>query len=304
MADDDERTARHAQLCEYHQRGRELLQAQTRAIDALIHDLHSLGAAGDDVAIRVALLMLQAVGVSAHSVLALTVERDMAIRDCFGITRSAVETAVNATFIAVSGTPMAEKALRHMRQKRWRDLRRQGTVGEHRITVSRAVGLEVDDMPGLREALDEYTNKRGDEVRDWTTENLEKRISVISDRHQRAGLCLGVASFSIYRPASELLHGTYYGVNLFWQGSRDAPVRTRHEFDEVWVTEHFVTLLTALFFAVSGAIDVIAAVHTLAGHSERQDELSQRLSSLVEAMSGDEPDGEQDFRADGPNEMT
>lgn len=298
MADDDERAAQHAQFSECHRRGRELLQAQTRAIDTLIHELHSVDASGDDVAIRVPLLMLQAVGVSVHSVLALTLERDMAIRDCFGIARSAVETAVNAAFIAVSGAPMAEKAIRHMRQKRWRDLRRQGNVGDHHITVSREVGIEVDELPGLREALDEYTNKRGDEVRDWTPENLEKRMAVVSNWHRRAGLCLGVASFSVYRPASELIHGTYYGVNLFWQGSRDAPARRRDEFDELWITEHFVTLLTALFFAVSGAIDVVAAVHTLSGHSERQDELSQQLSTLVEAMSGNDPDDEHEFRAE------
>jgi len=298
MAYEDARSAQNAQLSEYHQRARELLQAQTRAIDALIHELHPLDTSGDDVAIRVPILMLQAVGVSVHSVLALTLERDMAIRDCFGIARAAVETAVNAAFIAVSGTPMAKKAVRHMRQKRWRDLRRQGNVGDHRVTVSRDVGLEVDDVPDLREALDEYTNKRGDEVRDWTPENLEKRISAISDRHRRAGLCLGVASFAIYRPASELLHGTYYGVNLFWQGSRDAPARNRDEFDELWVTEHFVTLLTALFFAVSGAIDAVAAVHALALHSARQDQLSQQLSTLIETMNRGDPDDEHNFRGD------
>lgn len=298
MAENDEAVKRHAQLSEYHRLGRSLLHAQTRAIDSLIHELLALDGAGESKAIRVPLLMLQAVGVSVHSVLALTRERDMGIRDCFGIARSAVETAVNAAFITVSGEPMAEKAVRHMRQKRWRDLRRQGQVGDHRIAVARDVGLEVNDLPGLREALDEFTNKRGDEIRDWTPENLEKRIATISNRHRRAGLCLGVASFSVYRPASELLHGTYYGVNLFWQGSRDAPTREREEFDELWVTEHFVTLLTALFFAVSGAIDAIAAVHVLAGHSRLQDDLSRGLSALTERMSGNDQDDEHHFRTE------
>ena len=290
--------ARVAPLSEYHERGRALLHAQTRAIDSLIDELRLLDSAGENSAIRVPLLMLQAAGVSVHSVLALTRERDMSIRDCFGIARSAVETAINAAFIVVSGQPMAEKAIRHMRQKRWRDLRRQGRVGDHRITVSRDVGLTVDDISGLREALDEYTSKRGDEVRDWTPENLETRIATISSRHRRAGLCLGVASFSVYRPASELLHGTYYGVNLFWQGSREAPARTREEVDEIWITEHFVTLLTALFFAVSGAIDAIAAVHALAGHSQRQDELSKELSAIVEGMAENDLDHYHEFGAD------
>jgi hypothetical protein len=298
MGDGDEPTAEHAKLSGFHQKGRELLYAQTRAIDALIHELESLDVEGERVEIRVPLLMLQAVGVSVHSVLALTRERDMGIRDCFGIARSAVETAVNSAFIAVSGEEAAKKAIRHMRQKRWRDLRRLGQVGEQRIAVSRNIGLEIDDVPGLREALAEYTNKRGGEIRDWTPESLEQRISTVSTRHSRAGLCLGVSSFSVYRAASELLHGTYYGVNLFWQGSRDAPVRGRDEMDELWVTEHFVTLVTALFFAVSGAIDAIAAVHALEGHSERQDGLSQELSVLVEALAGNDRDDKHEFRSE------
>lgn len=296
MANENASADAHTKFSEYHVLGRNLLLAQTRALDALIHELHQLDAMGNGEAIRVQCLMLQAVGVSVHSVLALTRERDMSIRDCFGIARSAVETAINAAFIAISGEPMAQKAIRHMRQKRWRDLRRHGRVGNHKIAVSRDVQLSVDDLPGLREALEEYTSRRGDEIRDWTPENLETRIAAITTRHGRAGLCLGVASFSIYRPASELLHGTFYGVNFFWQGSRDTPARGRDEFDEIWMTEHFVTLLTALFFAVSGVIDAISAVYQLAKHSDFQDELSRNLSTLVEAMGGDSLDKEHSCR--------
>lgn len=297
MEEIDEAAVRRAKLSGYHQRGRNILNAQTRAIDSLIHELHALDPAVDRETFRVPLLMLQAVGVSVHSVLNLTRERDMGIRDCFGIVRAAVETAINAAFIAVSGEHIAEKAIRHMRQKRWRDLRRRGRVGNLRITASRDVDLEVHDLPGLREALDEYTNKRGEEVRDWTPESLQKRITAISDFHRRAGLSLGIAQFAIYRPSSELLHGTYYGVNLFWQGSRDRPAKDDDEFDALWMTEHFVTLLTALFFAASGAIEAIAAVHSLTGHSQRQDALSQELSALIEQMGGDDEDDEHTFSA-------
>ena len=112
------------QADELHARGRALLYAQTRCLDAIIHDLHQIDPEMDKPAIRIPILMLQALGVSVHSVLALTQNRDMAIRDGFGIARSVVETAVNAAYIAVGGEPMAEQAVRHMRQKRWRDLER------------------------------------------------------------------------------------------------------------------------------------------------------------------------------------
>jgi len=165
-----------------HGRGRALLHAQTRALDAIIHDLHLIDPAMDKLAIRVPLLMLQAVGVSIHSVLALTRSRDMAIRDGFGIARSAVETALNAAYIAVGGHPLAAQAVRHMRQKRWRDLSRHTHIGGWRIQVSRDVGLAPSDLAGLPEALEEYTNKRGREVRDWTSASIEERVDAVAEK--------------------------------------------------------------------------------------------------------------------------
>src|SRR5690606_29209637 len=123
-----------------------------------------------DSTTRVVTMMLQAVGMSMHSVAKLTASRDIAIRDCFGIARATAETAVNLAFIEVGGAPIAHKAIRHMMQKRWRDLHRSARVSGQVISIRRDIGAEVSDFPGLQEALDEYTNKRGEEVRDWTSQ--------------------------------------------------------------------------------------------------------------------------------------
>ena len=152
------------------------------------------------------------------------------------------------------------------------------------MTVSRDVDLAPDDLPGLPEALAEYTNKRGREVRDWTPSSIEERIDTITERCKRAGLCFGAAVFAIYRPSSELLHGTFYGVNYFWQGSRDQPARNRAAFDRLWLLEHFVTLLSAMYFGASGAIDAVAAVFELPDHAKRQDDLAQELTQLIDDM--------------------
>jgi hypothetical protein len=172
-----------------------------------------------------------------------------------------------------------------MRQKRWRDLSREATFGGTKMRVTRDICLTPDDLPGLPEALNEYTNKRGKEVRDWTPLNLDERISAVTDRCRRAGICLGASVFAIYRPSSELLHGTYYGVNYFWQGSRERPAKSRAAFDRLWLLEHFVTLLTALLLGASGAIDAVATVFDIEPHAKRQDELAQGLSLLIEDMN-------------------
>jgi hypothetical protein len=240
--------------------GRAILAAQTRALDAVIHDMSMLDPDQERLELRIPLLMLQAVGVSIHSVLALTTTRSMAIRDCFGISRSAVETAVNAAFICVTGVDEARRSDRYMRQKRWRDLNREGTIGDLRISTSRDIKQTVADFPGLQEALDEFTDRKGREKRSWTSLSIEERIAAILKVNHKAAIAFGSALFGIYRPASELLHGSYYRVNFFWQGSRAKPAKVREEFDELWSADHFATLLSCLFFCVTGAIETVAAV--------------------------------------------
>ena len=86
-------------------------------------------------------------------------------------------------------------------------------------------------------------------------------------------------------------------MNLFWQGSREAPATNRAEFDQLWMTEHFVTLLSSLFFAVGGAIEAIASTHALPGHAEKQDVLSRDLAMLIDEMSPGDGTLEHEFQA-------
>jgi hypothetical protein len=297
MSDETLKTDRQNLLTTFQDTGRSLLTAQTRALDAIIHDLVQMDSDRNRPDVRVPLLMLQAVGVSVHSVLALTRERSMAIRDGFGIARSAVETALNAAYISTAGATQAELSIRYMRQKRWRDLNRQGSFGDVQVTVVRDIGRQASEFPGLEEALAEFTDRKGRERRTWTQLSIEDRIATVANLDRQAGIAFGSAVFAIYRPASELLHGSYYGVNYFWQGSRDTPARTAEAFDALWVTEHFVTLLCSLFFAVSGAVSTIAAVHRLPLHPELQDRLAKQLGHLIEAMNDADPnpDNEHEF---------
>lgn len=267
-----------------HRLGRDLLTEQAGELDRIIHELHELDDGRSVPSIRVPLLMLQAVGVSIHSVLALTVRRDMAIRDAFGIARSAVETAANAAYIALAGDEIGEKAIRHMNQKRWRDQSRDADIAGWQMALRADPAFAIEQVPGLQDALDEFTDRRGREVRDWTEVRLEDRVSFVATKSRRASLGLATAIFMIYRPASELLHGTFYGVTYFWKGSRGVVGVTREDFDELWVMDHFVSLLASMFFAANGAIEAIAAVYNMEVHKERQDRLNDRLAGIIEGV--------------------
>ena len=278
----------------YRRQGRDLLRLQCRALDALIQAIADQSDEHDEFD-RVTIWMLQAIGVSANSILKLTETIDMSIRDCFGIARSAAETAVNVSYIAVGGPDLADRSIRHLRQKRWRDLKRVAQMGDQRITVERRIDAKVGDFPGLQEALDEFTNAKGHEVRDWTPDNIQKRIALVATKSRRSAEALSGAIFAIYRPSSELLHGSFYGVNYFWQGSLDRPVASRREFAHLWTHDHFVTLLTSIYFAVSGTIEAVAVQRGLDDHLAGQKELDKLLADLTKRMSKQNPSDDHFF---------
>ena len=168
-------------------------------------------------------------------------------------------------------------------------------MGDQRITVERRIDAKVGDFPGLQEALDEFTNAKGHEVRDWTPDNIQKRIALVATKSRRSAEALSGAIFAIYRPSSELLHGSFYGVNYFWQGSLDRPVASRREFAHLWTHDHFVTLLTSIYFAVSGTIEAVAVQRGLDDHLAGQKELDKLLADLTKRMSKQNPSDDHFF---------
>jgi hypothetical protein len=94
---------------EPYEKLRVALGLQTRHLDSVIHALRDR----DEEPLRVTLLMIQAFGVTANSVLRLTATRDMAIRDCFGMARSGFELATNICYIEASGVEAARRAQDH-----------------------------------------------------------------------------------------------------------------------------------------------------------------------------------------------
>ncbi len=285
------------EFAEFRASGRAILDYQLKLLDRLIDEI--AGAVGHPAseADRVTIWMLQALGVSIHSILKLTTDVDMAIRDCFGIARSAAETAVNVAYINAKGPETALRAVRHMRQKRWRDLKRTANMNGIKFTVQRSIAESASDFPGLPEALDEFTNKKGQEVRDWTSDNIEQRIAEVGSISKSAAEALSGAIFTIYRPSSEILHGSFYGVNYFWQGSLDRPVQNREEFKYLWTYDHFVTLLSSAFFASRGAIDAVATARSLPTYATLQIQADDMLRKLGGAMAEADPDPDNSFSA-------
>lgn len=270
------------QIAEAKESLRGVLQQQARELDALIHILSEVTTLDPDrqEICDVVLLMVQGLGVSMHSILRLTENMDMAIRDCFGIARSASELAVNIAYIAASPPEVAKRARLHAMQKSYRDLARKGTIGGTSISVSSALVPPSSTIPGMDEALAAFTDKKGREVRDWTDINIDGRVKAVAAFNSQASTALAGSVFSIYRHSSELLHGTYFGIVHYWAGS-GAPSRTKEDFERIWLTEHFITVFTAAFFGAVGVVEACSTSFGICELRERQDKLQQTVAKLI-----------------------
>lgn len=239
---------------------RAVLAEQSRVLDQLIHDLSKTDPIDDELQeiANTIVLMLQSVGVSVHSILRLTEFVDMAIKDCFGISRTVSEMCINIAYIAASDGEVARRARAHALQKQFRDFDRSTNAADVGISVRSNAIPDVSEIPGLSEALAIFTDKKGREIRDWATDSLDDRIRKVASISARASTSLAGSKFSIYRHSSELLHGTYFGVVYFWTSPSGAPLN-REQFEEHWVQSHFASIFTATFFGVVGAIECCAS---------------------------------------------
>lgn len=263
---------------------RSALREQTRMLDQLIAGLQeAFEQRTDERAIPVCVLMIQSLGVSIHSVLRLSSEKGMAIRDCFGIARSATELAVNICYIAAGGDDVVKRAERHALQKTYRDLERSGEVGGTSFRLEAKPRTPLDEFPELAEAIAEFTGKNGKEIADWTPLSISKQIDVVREANARAGLSLSGATIAIYRHASEFLHGTYFSVLYFWHGIGDQRV-TRESFLHRW-DGHFAFVFGALFFSASGVVEFFAKKYSLSQEIVvASQELSKEVEEALKAM--------------------
>jgi hypothetical protein len=208
------------------------------------------------VLIRCYQAMLRAMEISTSSVLRLTEPVDDHVRDCFPIARSIIEIGVNLAYIAAMGEKAAEQARRHSLWRSVTDLERRREFGALKLHHrARSLG-ELDDIPGMRDAV-EWIAHQGPDVprrRDWTDLSVPQRIAVVLEK-LGVGTELAGAYFHLYGDASEIVHGSVYGCFLSPGGLiRDQEV-ARHD-------QAFALLLWC-GMVINNAIVAIGTAHGL-----------------------------------------
>ncbi|MEJ0091273.1 MAG: DUF5677 domain-containing protein [Limisphaerales bacterium] len=231
--------------------------------------------------VQVIPLLLQAIGSSSHTLLQLSKEPGLQTRDCYSICRSIVELAVNICFIISEGADAAERALRHARQKAFRELECESKIGNNVIKTAFTGRPDPSTVPGLQEEIEEFTSNKGRE-KNWIDDNVKERIAVVG-KHQGEIIQnrLHTAHMMVHSDSSEVLHGSLFSaLHFFGATEPSGKPRTLQKLAEHIGRQHMVIL----FAANIAMCEVFESFHKEYGFSAAQakaDAIMERLQNIA-----------------------
>ncbi len=149
------------------------------------------------------------------------------VRDSYVIGRTLIESIINIIYILAKGDEAVQFAKNHYAQKSHRGLKRKLTVGDQKFSLEWMGKSTLKSDPETIKTLEEYTTKRGKEITSWTPDSIIKRLEIIQNKYGgHISSVLNFSFFTIYRDASEITHGTFYGaMDLFGLTSPREPNR-------------------------------------------------------------------------------
>ena len=203
--------------------------------------------------------MMHMIGISAHSLVKLTDEVGLGAKDGYPLARAIIEGAVNVAFLMASDPEVSRKAQRHAEVRAFRDLFRKDEMGGWTFEVGYQADIPATEAQRMEAMAAEFTTAKGRE-KDWTDLNLRQRLDATAATFPgTALLSLNASAFNIYRHASEVMHGSYYGALMIWgvASPRSKPLDP-DTFRLVFVDHQFSTLMSAIF-AFAGVVECFAA---------------------------------------------
>lgn len=140
-------------------------------------------------------------------------------RDLIIISRPFLESVVNVGFICAEGDKAVIASKKYAYQKGYRDLFRGIDINEFQIKSGFSEFISEFEKAApeeMKEALSEFTSKKGKEIMEWTPETTLSKLKLIGKTYGRYvnGL-LSFAFYSIYRDVSEIIHNSYYGARIY-----------------------------------------------------------------------------------------
>ncbi|MBN2173648.1 MAG: hypothetical protein JW731_05935 [Bacteroidales bacterium] len=140
-------------------------------------------------------------------------------RDLIILSRPFLESIINVGFICAKGESAVVDSKKYAYQKGYRDLFRGIDINSFKIKSD--INDYLDEFEkaapqAMKDALADFTTKKGKEIMNWTPETTKTRLELIGKKYgDYVNVLLTFAFFSIYRDVSEIIHNSYYGVRIY-----------------------------------------------------------------------------------------
>lgn len=215
-------------------------------------------------------------GQSMNTVLKLSQEECIGVRDMYPIARSVVEGFVNAAFFVTQPVEVAQRALRHKDYAAWKHMNRVIGSGDFMIKV----GSDNNIRPFLEKEFPEFAGKGQGS---WTNLDVPSRIRCVGEVVKAAGGALLGAYGGIYAASSEIIHGSVFGTAYFYNAHTGDPA-TEAGFKK-GVLQQRIDILSAVTHAASGFLAAYGNTQTFGSLVLAEQELFKRL---YRAATGDD----------------
>lgn len=204
---------------------------------------------------RTVAITAMAAGQSVNTLLGMSEQRGIPVRDMYPIARSAIESFVNAAFLAAEDDAVSKRALAYVHYAAWKYSNRTVGSGEFSLHLSSS----PDPVATASAGFPEFAGKGQGS---WTSLDVPNRIRTVGERASRAAGSRLLAAYAlIYSLSSEIIHGSVYGVSHFFQVKSSAgtdvaafQLATKHQIEDIFI---------AVQHALAG---FLSAVFTLQGH--------------------------------------
>lgn len=161
--------------------------------------------------IKASAMIAMAAGQSVNTILKISEWRGIPVRDLYPIARCALESFINAAYLIAEDDSVSERAIRHVAFASYRQRNREVGNGKFSIEISTQPKASAEDE--LR-----FAEFKGRGNSNWTTLDASSRMN-------KVGLLMGdkpgsrlLAGYALlYSLSSEIIHGSPFGVNYFYQ---------------------------------------------------------------------------------------
>jgi hypothetical protein len=210
---------------------------------------------------RTVAITAMAAGQSVNTLMGMSEQRGIPVRDMYPIARSAIESFVNAAFLAAEDDAVSKRALAYVHYAAWKYSNRTVGSGEFSLHLSSS----PDPVATASAGFPEFAGKGQGS---WTSLDVPSRIRTVGERASRAaGNRLLAAYALIYSLSSEIIHGSVYGVSHFFQVKSSAgtdvaafQLATKNQIEDIFIAvQHALAGFLSAVFTLQGQHNLVKA---------------------------------------------